>query len=205
MQSTRDKLVMTAMRLFGERGFGGTSIADVLREAQVNPGSLYHFFPTKQELLLAVLAAYRDGTEPMLLQPAWAGIADPIARVFALLARYRELLVATDCLYGCPIGSLALEIHEPDPALRTMLADNFEGWVTHVADCFAAAVDRLPPEADPIKLARLTLTVMEGGVMQSRTYRSLDAFDTGVELLRDYIARLEQAASAGRVPSRLEE
>ncbi len=42
----------------------------------------------------------------------------------------------------------------------------------------------------------LTLTIMEGGVMQSRTHRSLEAFDAGVEQLRDYLARLEQAASA---------
>jgi len=41
--------------------------------------------------------------------------------------------------------------------------------------------------------------VMEGGVMQARTHRSLDTFDASVAGLRDYITRLEQqAASAGR-------
>jgi hypothetical protein len=40
---------------------------------------------------------------------------------------------------------------------------------------------------------------MEGGVMQSRTHRTLEAFDASVAGLRDYIDRLEQAASAGRM------
>ena len=64
----------------------------------------------------------------MLLAPAWKGVDDPIERVFALLARYRLGIVQTDCTYGCPIGSLALEIHEPDPPVRKALAANFNAW-----------------------------------------------------------------------------
>ena len=116
--ATRERLVFTALKLFWEKGYGSTSIADVLREARANSGSLYHFFPGKQDLLVAVLETYRDGIAPMLLEPAWQGVDDPIERVFALLSRYRQSLVATDCTYGCPIGSLALEIHEPDPPVR---------------------------------------------------------------------------------------
>jgi len=196
--ATRDRLVFTALKLFGEKGYLSTSIQDILKEAGANPGSLYHFFPTKQDLLLAVLEAYRGGIVPMLLEPAWRGVDDPIEKVFALLARYREALAVTGGLYGCPIGSLALELHEPDPPVRELLATNFEGWIAHVQACFEAARDRLPSDADPRRLAVLTLSVMEGGVMQSRTQRSLEAFDLGVEALRDYLSRLEQAASAER-------
>ncbi len=197
MDSTRDRLVMAAMRLFAEKGYGSTSVADILRAAEANAGSLYHVFPTKQDLLVAVLEAYRGGIAPMLLEPAWRGVPDPIDKVFALLAAYRRMLEASDCLYGCPIGSLALELHEPDPEVREALAVNFRGWVRHVQACFEAARSRLPPGADPERLAVFALTIMEGGVMQSRTHRSLEAFDAGVACLRDYIDRLEQAASAG--------
>lgn len=188
--ATRERLLGTALRLFREKGYGSTSIADVLQAAGANPGSLYHFFPTKQDLLLAVLATYRDGIGPMLLEPAWAGVSDPIERVFALLDRYRDLLVATDCLYGCPIGSLALELHEPDPAVRELLAENFDGWVDAVQACYDEARDRLPHPTDTGELAVFTLTIMEGGVMQSRTQRSVDPFDAGVRRLRDYLSRL---------------
>lgn len=187
---TRERLLGTALRLFAEKGYASTSIADILQAAGANAGSLYHFFPTKQDLLLAVLVTYREGIEPMLLEPAWAGVTDPIERVFALLDRYRELLAATDCLYGCPIGSLALELHEPDPAVRELLAANFDGWVGAVQACYEEARDRLPEGADAQELAVFTLTVMEGGVMQARTQRSLDPFDTGVRRLRDYLSRL---------------
>src|SRR3954463_13740805 len=127
-RDTRERIVEAAMELFRLKGYCSTSIADILSRSQVNSGSLYHFFPGKQDVLLAVLEAYRDGIGPMLLEPAWEGGADPIERVFALLGRYRALIVETECEYGCPIGSLALELHEPDPAVRRLLADNFNGW-----------------------------------------------------------------------------
>ena len=193
---TRDRIVFAAMRLFWEKGYGSTSIADILREAGALSGSLYHFFPTKQDLLVAVLQLYREGLHPMLLQPAWEGVEDPIERVFALLARYRNALVDTDCFYGCPIGSLALELHEPDPPVRELLSVNFDGWVSAIEQCLVDAGDRLPADLDRHELAQFVLTTMEGGVMQSRTHRTTQAFDAGVRMLRDYFDRLETSAGA---------
>ena len=192
--STADRLVFAAMKLFLEKGYGSTSVQDILREAKANAGSLYHAFPTKQDVLLAVLGLYRDGIGPMLLAPAWNGVEDPTERIFALLAQYRRALEITDCTYGCPIGSLALEIHEPDPPVRELLATNFAGWVDAVKNCLDAAGDRLPKGTDTRALGQFILTVMEGGVMQSRTHRTLEAFDASVAGLRDYLGRLQADA-----------
>lgn len=202
MEPTRDRLVNTAMRLFWEKGYGATSVSEILHAAEANSGSLYHFFPTKQDLLVAVLQAYQAGIAPMLLAPAWEGVSDPIEKVFALLGKYRELLIQTDCFYGCPIGSLALEIHEPDPEIRTLLADNFDGWAGHVERCLEEAGERLPAKLDRRALGQFILTVMEGGVMQSRTHRTIEAYDAGVAALRDYLTLLETAASAETVQAR---
>jgi AcrR family transcriptional regulator len=187
---TRERIVQAAMELFWAKGYGSTSIADILGRTQLNSGSLYHFFPAKQDLLIAVLDAYREGIGPMLLEPAWAGEADPIERVFRLLDAYRANIIATDCSYGCPIGSLALELHEADPAVREKLARNFTAWVDAVRGCFEEAYGRFPAGTDFQALAELTLSVMEGGVMQARTHRDVDYFDRGVAHLRRYVASL---------------
>jgi len=189
-RDTRARIVEAAMELFWEKGYGSTSIADILGRAGVNSGSLYYFFPGKQDLLVAVLEAYRDGIHPMLLEPAWAGIADPIDRIFALLAKYRQLIVDTDCRYGCPIGSLALELHEPDPVVRERMAENFNAWTGAIRACLEQAGDRLPDHADLQALAEFVLTVMEGGVMQARTHRDVACFDRGVAQLRQYFDSL---------------
>ncbi len=192
--ATRSRILFAGMELFGQKGYQSTSIADILLAAGAHSGSLYHFFPTKQDLLIAVLELYRDGIEPMLLVPAWRNVSDPIERVFALLASYRRALELTGCTYGCPIGSLALELHEPDPPVRELLAVNFLGWVRHVRACLDAGRNRLPRDVDTEVLATFILTTMEGGVMQARTHRSLAAFDASVAALRDYFNRLESDA-----------
>lgn len=190
---TKDRIVYAAMTLFAQKGYASTSVADILHAAGINAGSLYYFFPGKQDVLLAVLDAYLRGIHPMLLQPAWKGVEDPIERVFALLDRYRNHLASSECTYGCPIGSIALELHEPDPAVRHLLAANFTGWVNAIEQCFVEAGDRLPEDVDRRALAIFALTTMEGGVMISRTGRTLDAFDDAVRMLRDYVNRLQHA------------
>jgi len=197
-EPTRERLIAAALRLFGEKGYQSTSVADVQRESDCHSGSFYHFFPTKQDLLLAVLERYRDGIVPMLIEPAWADVHDPIERIFALLARYRMLLEMNHCAYGCPIGSLALELHEPDPAVRQLLADNFTGWIDQVENCLVDA-RKVLGRIDTRRAASFVLTVMEGAVMQARTYRDLRPFDAAVATLRDYFTTLQGAAARGEL------
>jgi hypothetical protein len=113
-----------------------------------------------------------------------------------LLARYRGMIVETECTYGCPIGSLALELHEADPAVRDLLAANFSGWTAAIETCFADAADRLPPDLDRKALAELVLTTMEGGVMQARTHRDVAYFDRSVAALRHYFGLLTRVREA---------
>ena len=183
--TTRDRIVQAAMELFWRKGYGSTSISDILETAKVNSGSLYYFFKGKQELLVAVLEGYRDGIDAMLLEPSWGEVEDPVEKVFALLATYRRLLVETDCFYGCPIGSLALELHEPDPEVRELIAANFANWTSAVQECLDRA--DLKGGTDTKALAELVLTVMEGAVMQTRTHRDIGFYDRAVEQLGNHL------------------
>jgi len=197
--STRDRLVEAARHLFWERGYGAASMSDILARAQANSGSFYHFFNSKESLLRTVLETYLEGLEPVIVAPARKSHSDPIARIFAILAGYRERLIATNCTYGCPLGRLALEVdHENRPA-HDLIAANFAAWTAAVRGFLDEAKDRLPRDLDRVGLATLVLTVMEGGVMQSRASGTPEPFDRSVAQLRDYFRRLG-AEPPGRRP-----
>lgn len=193
--STRERLIDVARDLFWRKGYNSTSIAEILAGADANSGSLYHFFPTKQDLLVAVLEWYDENLWEQLVEPAYARTEDPIERVFTILEGYRQGLLVTELTFACPIGSLALELHEPDPPVREMLALNFSNWARAVERCLEDAGDRLPADVDREALSQFVLTTMEGGVMQARTHRSIEPFDASVEHLRDYVRRLEADGS----------
>ena len=53
-EATKRELVGVARKLFAARGYGGTSLDDVVAEAGVTKGALYHHFENKRELFAAV-------------------------------------------------------------------------------------------------------------------------------------------------------
>lgn len=54
-QSTKDKLVEVAIDLFATKGFFGSSIRDIAREMDMSIANIYHYFGSKEGLLLAIL------------------------------------------------------------------------------------------------------------------------------------------------------
>lgn len=184
------------MELFAFQGYANTGLAQIARQAQAKPGSLYHFYPTKEDLLAATLEERLRLLWPEVLEPIWDRIDDPIERVFGLLDGCRRMLQMTEFAHGCPVGNLAIEIAETHPNTRSLIAANFDNWKRYVAECFEEAQGRLPEHADPAELATFVLVTMEGAVMLARTYRSFEPFDSAVSTLRDYIERLIAAGTS---------
>jgi TetR/AcrR family transcriptional regulator, transcriptional repressor for nem operon len=187
---TRDRLINSARYLFWERGYAGTSMADLLAHADVNSGSFYHFFESKEALLREVLEGYLHALRPMVVDPAFALTDEPVERIFAILAGYRGRILQTECRYGCPLGRLALEIDPENRPAHKLIAENFRDWIGAVRECIDRIKPRLPKNTDPEALATYILAVMEGGVMISRSYGSVDPFDRAVKQLRQHFALL---------------
>jgi TetR/AcrR family transcriptional regulator, transcriptional repressor for nem operon len=201
---TRARLLEAARTLFGEKGYAATGMAEILERGHANSGSFYHFFASKEALLLAVLDNYVEALEPMVLRPAFARHRDPILRIFAILEGYRQRILGTGCRYGCPLGRLALEIEAENLPAHQRIADNFSGWTSAVRKCLQQAREqrRLAPNLDLDALAAFVLTTMEGGVMQSRSFRSVQPFDQSVAQLRSYFAYLITKPARGKIQRR---
>src|SRR6185503_8913070 len=83
MATRRDELVAVAARLFAERGYHGTSMADLAEAMGVQKGSLYSLTGSKQDLLVVVTregaAAFHTALDRVPED------ADPLARIGAAL------------------------------------------------------------------------------------------------------------------------
>jgi TetR/AcrR family transcriptional regulator, transcriptional repressor for nem operon len=184
ISDTRDRLINSARFLFWERGFAGMSMADLLAHAEVNSGSFYHFFDSKEALLLEVLRGYLRALRLVIVEPAFTATAEPVERIFTILDGYRDRILQTDCRYGCPLGRLALEIDPENRPAHALLAENFAGWIGAIRECVDQLQRYLPKGTDSKAVATLVLAVMEGGVMLSRSSGSVEPFDLAVAQLR---------------------
>lgn len=188
--ATRDRLIESARFLFWERGYAGTSMSELLAHAEVNSGSFYHFFDSKEALLRAVLEQYIELLRPMVVDPAFATTPKPLDRIFAILAGYRERILMTNCTFGCPLGRLALEVDPENAPAHKLIAQNFQGWIEAVRECLVQMKSSLPRGTDIDSLATFILVTMEGGVMLSRSYRSVDPYDSAVAQLHQHFRLL---------------
>ncbi|HEV7679852.1 MAG TPA: TetR/AcrR family transcriptional regulator [Candidatus Dormibacteraeota bacterium] len=85
-RARRQEVLDCAVKLFAEKGFAGTSINDIAERTTLKKASLYHYFPSKQHILAAVLED--EMTALWATAQDIAQIGDPVERIRRLLAAH---------------------------------------------------------------------------------------------------------------------
>lgn len=62
MKDRKQQVLLTAKKIFVEKGFAKTSVQDILDEAKISKGTFYNYFTSKNECLMAILDNGRDET-----------------------------------------------------------------------------------------------------------------------------------------------
>jgi AcrR family transcriptional regulator len=103
-EARREQILETALGLFAERGFDGTSTRQIAKEAGIAEGLIFHYFPTKGSLLTAILQdrlegrrAFRTQLRPLLEdaggKPAPEVLRGVASGWLATLRRDEELVI----------------------------------------------------------------------------------------------------------------
>jgi AcrR family transcriptional regulator len=189
--TTRERLITTAAELFRRQGYAQTGVNQIIREANATSGSFYHFFPAKEDLLLAVVNHLAEIFEVEIFDAAGKRSDDPLEELFAILDLYRLQLREGDFTFVSPMAGLSAEVSENHPEVRSRLAEIFAEWTARIERLLVDAGDRLPPSLDHASFARLVVCTMEGAVLGTRLNRDLAPFDAAAAQLRSYIGLLE--------------
>jgi AcrR family transcriptional regulator len=192
--STRERLVSTAAELFGRQGYAQTGVNQIIQEANATSGSFYHFFPAKEDLLLAVVNHLAEVFEAEIFDAAAGRTDDPIAELFAIFDLYRLQLREGGFAFVSPMAGLSAEVSESHPEARARLAEIFTDWTGHIEQLLLDAGDRLPASLDRAAFAGLVVCTMEGAVLGTRLNRDLAPFDAASAQLRSHIGLLEDRA-----------
>lgn len=173
----------TAARLFAKQGYGQTGVNQIMKDAGATSGSFYHFFPAKEDLLLAVLDTAGEDLEIEVFEKAIAVTADPVERVLAVIEAWRSLLIEHDFALGSPIGTLAAELSDSHPHIRQRTAELYERMVSRVQQWLVDAGEALSQDIDRRNLAMHVVAVMEGAIVVARACRDLAIFDAAMTSL----------------------
>lgn len=129
----REKLLDAATLLIYKQGFNQTSLADIAEESGVPLGNVYYYFKTKDDLARAVIDGRRQQFRNNF--DKWDELPDPRQRLFSLL-KAMEKTRADVANYGCPIGSMCLELNKEQSAIAPLADDLLKEILKWVSEQF---------------------------------------------------------------------
>lgn len=172
--AAREKLLASAVRMLASRGYHGSGTTDMLNDAQVPSGVLYHHFGSKERLAVAAIA--KVGAEVLIeFDTALSAPGGVVARCEAVLAGWERRLTDSDFTAGCPVAPTALEAAGRVPALQEAAAAVYRSWLNRLTETLVAEGHR---PAHARHLAVSLLAAVEGALLLAQTLRSVEPLDT---------------------------
>jgi TetR/AcrR family transcriptional regulator, lmrAB and yxaGH operons repressor len=107
--TTRDRLVFAATRLFRQRGYDGTGLAEILAEAGVPKGSLYHHFPDGKADLACAAADWTASEIIRVIDDSFRAAPDWRHGVTTFCYKMAKLFDILHSADACPIFGLLFE------------------------------------------------------------------------------------------------
>ncbi len=186
-RSTRERILDEAERMFHRKGIGATSINNLIEAADVQRGTLYHYFSGKQELAMHVIR--RAGEKHMSFVEQSLSGNTPQTQLYsfldAALDRHRETRFAGGCLFG----NIALEASGEKPEIAEIARNVFDQWADVMARVIEAGQEcgQFRTDQTARALAYHVIVVLEGGIMQGRLRRDAEIFRTNIECLKQFL------------------
>lgn len=124
----RERLVAAAREVIYQQGIEMTTLADIAAAAGIPVGNVYYYFKTKQDIVEAVVQSHVAEAHAMLagLQDSYDSPRERLKALFGTLSEQAEMIAR----YGCPHGTLCLELDKRDdgPGLAARLMREPLDW-----------------------------------------------------------------------------
>ncbi len=150
-EQTRQAIAQAALGLFAERGFDGVTVAEVARAAEVSEGTVFNYFPAKEDLFYSQMENFEAALVDAVRERR-AGESVLVAFTRFVLERSRGLADRADIIVT------AARIIDASPALRSREREIVEDYTHALAELVAAEAGARPADVEP----RVVATALMG-------------------------------------------
>lgn len=176
---TRSRILDVAQELIQRRGVNGMSYSDISEAVGIRKASIHHHFPTKEDLLVALLLRYRSEFQA-LVDAIVRSNAKPNTKLRKFMNLFHQTISIEQQDKACLCGMLASELltigDEPADLVRAFLRDCHTTLVTilqqGIDDQTFCIRGKLADCAD------LFLVALEGGLIVARADGGAQRFTT---------------------------
>jgi TetR/AcrR family transcriptional repressor of nem operon len=191
-QDCRQRIVQTALRLFARHGYHAVSIADILRESGCKKGTLYYYFPSKEELGYAAI----DETLRLILEQGAASHLQinqhPIDRLLWVVDSLPNVTMSeATAISGTDIAVRMASVHE---GFRKRLHPTLDAMVRQAEENTRRGVagGQIADSVDPDQLVHLVSTVCAGSQIGCLLWEREVIWEDAKRWLKEYLNSLRR-------------
>ncbi|MBL8724665.1 MAG: TetR family transcriptional regulator C-terminal domain-containing protein [Planctomycetes bacterium] len=175
----RERLLAAGEALFGQRGFHGCGLNEVLQQAGVPKGSFYHYFASKEEFGVVLIERARDVHLAAMREVLGDRRLGPVARLRAVFAAMRAECGQRGTTVECLIPKLALETAQLSEPVHAAVQCAYRQWSALIAQVLreAQAAGEIERRHDPERLANVLVMLWEGAAIRMQIDRTLQPLD----------------------------
>jgi TetR/AcrR family transcriptional regulator, transcriptional repressor for nem operon len=167
--TSRDRLLEAAVKLVRAKGYAGTSVDDLCREASVTKGAFFHHFASKEALGVAVANYWSNSTGAFFGAAPYHHLEDPLDRVLAYIDLRAELIGGPVEGFSCVAGTMVQEAFLSSDAIRAACDASISGNASALEDDIRAAMElHGVAEPDAASLALHIQAVLQGGFVLAK-------------------------------------
>lgn len=187
----RIKLLQTGIRLFGENGYSGTGIKEIVDEVGVPKGSFYNYFKSKEDFTVEIIGFYSDTLDVHWNELLAKGPSEPLAALRNSFEMIIALHEQSEVKTGCLIGNLAAEISEASELCRQKMRDATINWKSRIADYVGRgqAMGTIRNDISTRALTEFIWNAWEGGLLNMKIEASTSPVKECVRLLFDFFLK----------------
>lgn len=170
----RQRLIEAARDVIFAHTYEGVSVDELCAAAGVNKSSFYHFFPSKQALVLAAIDRQWQWFEETVLAPTFLDASPPQDRILRffdqVVERQQEQKRTCGHMNGCPAGNLTLEMSTQDELIRSRVNRFFREWLCYFERSLrdAKRLGIAPATLDTAQTAEALLAYFEGVMLLAK-------------------------------------
>lgn len=201
-QNTRDAILEASMRLFAQRGYHGTSVAQIAKATGLTKGALYWYFKGKEDLFLTVLDCIKQNWHKKITSrvEASSGVIEKLGQLFEATA---EMVAAEDnpCTMHLFLVSAGAqpEMKEFEKAIKSAYSEHVEFIAETIRTGQEEGEIRKDIDADSAALG--IIGCLEGIVLQARLHPPA-MLATAVAAMKHHFVRSLSTAPSRRRPSK---
>lgn len=180
--ASRTKLLDATFIKVYEKGYYGTGTASILEHANVPKGSMYHYFKSKKDLMLATIS---ERIFPKMHNffdfTAYSeeDIFKNLKRIFDKMSSH-ELLIK----HGCPMHRLIVEMSDADHDFEKLLVQEFDIFIDQIASLLNQEIENeRMKEFDTEGMARFIITSIWGEISLPPSRSSKESFLRQTDLI----------------------